>query len=117
MRHYADLVEALTAVLKGANFVEMSLAEIEQAHRERKVMRVEVEAPVDDFREIRFFRRGHHTEAIEIQRVVRAAQADPIEPCLRRRRAVRGDEACNRDRLEARKESGSSGARSGPARC
>ncbi len=31
----------------------------------RKVMRVEVEAPVDDFREVRFFRRGHHTETIE----------------------------------------------------
>jgi hypothetical protein len=64
-RHYADLLEALTAVLKGANFVEMSHAEIEEAHRARKVMRVEVEAPVDDFREIRFFRRGHHMEAIE----------------------------------------------------
>ena len=31
----------------------------------RKVMRVEVEAPLDDFREIRFFRRGHHTETVE----------------------------------------------------
>ena len=64
-RHYADLVAALTAVLKGANFTEMSLADVEEAHRERKVMRVAVEAPVDDFREVRFFRRGHHTETIE----------------------------------------------------
>ena len=64
-RNYADLVEALTAVLKGANFVEMSHAEVEEAHRTRKVMRVEVEAPVDDFREIRFFWRGHHTETVE----------------------------------------------------
>ncbi len=65
-RNYAELTEAFSEVLKGANFVEMSHAEVEQAHRERKVMRVEVEAPVDDFREIRFFRRGHHTEAVEV---------------------------------------------------
>ena len=53
-------------MLRGANFVEMSQLEVEQAHRERKVVRVEVEAPVDDFREIRFFRRGHHTEMVDI---------------------------------------------------
>jgi hypothetical protein len=29
-------------------------------------MRVEIEAPIDDFREVRFFRRGHHQESIEI---------------------------------------------------
>jgi hypothetical protein len=63
---YADLVASLTGVLKGANFVEMSHAEVEQAHRERKAMKVQVEAPIDDFRDIRFFRRGHHTETIEI---------------------------------------------------
>ena len=67
-RHaYAGLVESFTAVLKGANFVEMSHAEIAQAHRERKAMRVEVEAPLDDFREVRFFRRGHHKETIETE--------------------------------------------------
>jgi hypothetical protein len=41
---YADLVESFTAVLKGANFVELSHAEVEQGHRERKTMRVEVTA-------------------------------------------------------------------------
>jgi hypothetical protein len=65
-RNYAELLAAFTAVLKGANFVELSHAEIEAAHRERKVTRVEVVAPVEDFREIRFFRRGHHTETVEI---------------------------------------------------
>jgi hypothetical protein len=64
-RAYADLVHSLDTVLKGANFIEMSHAEVEAAHRERKVMKVEVEAPVDNFREIKFFRRGHHTETIE----------------------------------------------------
>jgi hypothetical protein len=64
-RAYADLVESLDTVLKGANFIEMSHAEVEAAHRERKVMKVEVDAPVDNFREVKFFRRGHHTETIE----------------------------------------------------
>jgi hypothetical protein len=62
---YADLLDSFTTVLKHANFIEMSHAEVEQAHRERKVMRVEVEAPIDDFRDVRFFRRGHHHETVE----------------------------------------------------
>jgi len=64
-RAYADLIDSLHAVLKGANFIEMPHAEIDAAHRERKVMKVAVEAPVDDYRDIKFFRRGHHTETIE----------------------------------------------------
>jgi Protein of unknown function (DUF3754) len=62
---YADLIDSFTAVLKGAKFIEMSHAEVAQAHRERKAMRVEVEAPIEDFRDVRFFRRGHHHETIE----------------------------------------------------
>jgi hypothetical protein len=65
---YADLVESFTAVLKGANFVELSHEEVEQAHRERKTMRVEVTAALDDFREVRFFRRGHHRETVETEK-------------------------------------------------
>src|SRR5258708_38156683 len=49
-RTYADLVASLTTVLTDANFVEMSHAEVEQAHRQRAVMRVEIEAPLDAFR-------------------------------------------------------------------
>jgi Protein of unknown function (DUF3754) len=62
---YADLVDSFTAVLKRANFVEMSHAEIEEAHRQRKAMRVKVAVSLDDFREVRFFHRGHHHETIE----------------------------------------------------
>jgi hypothetical protein len=62
---YADLIDSFTTVLKGAKFIEMSHAEIAQAHRERKAMRVEVDAPIEDFRDVRFFRRGHHHETIE----------------------------------------------------
>ncbi|HEY6259111.1 MAG TPA: DUF3754 domain-containing protein [Xanthobacteraceae bacterium] len=65
-RAYADLVSALTRVLAGANFVEMSHAEIEAAHRARQVTRVAIEAPLDDYREVRFFRRGHHREPLTI---------------------------------------------------
>ena len=65
-RAYADLVTSFTAVLTDASFVEMSHAEIEEAHRRRSIMRVAIEAPLDDFREVRFFRRGHHMETLEI---------------------------------------------------
>jgi hypothetical protein len=65
---YADLVASFATVLKGANFVEMSHAEIEQAHRERKAMRVKVAVSLDDFRDVRFFHRGHHRETIEVRK-------------------------------------------------
>jgi hypothetical protein len=64
-RAYADLLASFTAVMADASFVEMSHAEIEDAHRRRSAMRVEIEAPLDEYREVRFFRRGHHTETLE----------------------------------------------------
>jgi hypothetical protein len=65
-RTYKDLVDALRRVLEDAGFIEMSHAEIERAHRERPHLRVEIEAPLDAFREIRFFRRGHHKGMLEV---------------------------------------------------
>ena len=65
-RAYADLTPSLVRVLEDANFVELSHAEIAQAHRDRVLTRVEIEAPLDDYREVRVFRRGHHTERIEL---------------------------------------------------
>ncbi|MGH6768500.1 MAG: TMEM143 family protein [Xanthobacteraceae bacterium] len=65
---YAELNVAFLAVLKGANFVEVPHDEIEQAHRARAEMRVEVKAPIEDFREVRFFRRGHHQERFDVAR-------------------------------------------------
>jgi hypothetical protein len=61
---YRELVELFVEVLKGANFVEVTHEEIERAHREDAEVRVELRAPVEDFREVRFFRRGHHAEDI-----------------------------------------------------
>jgi Protein of unknown function (DUF3754) len=65
---YAELTESFVDVLKGANFDEVPHDEIERAHRERAAMRVEVKAPIEDFRDVRFFRRGHHHENIEVTR-------------------------------------------------
>src|SRR4051812_28998921 len=55
-RAYGDLIDALTKVLHGANFVEVSQEEIERAHREHGI---NIKAPLEDYREVRFFRRGH----------------------------------------------------------
>lgn len=65
-RCYADLLQTLDTVLKDANFVELPHAEIGDAHRRRTVLRVEVEAPLGDFREVRFYRRGRHIEQFEV---------------------------------------------------
>jgi uncharacterized protein DUF3754 len=60
---YDDLIRAFIAVLAGANFVEISQAEIARVRPERSMLRLET--PVDDFREVRFFRRGQHRERVE----------------------------------------------------
>jgi Protein of unknown function (DUF3754) len=65
-RTYADLVQSLDTVLKGANFVELAHEEIGEAHRRRTVLRVAVRAPLHDFREVRFYWRGRHTEQFEV---------------------------------------------------
>jgi len=67
-RAYGDLIDALTKVLHGANFVEVSQEEIERAHREHGIVRINIRAPLDDYREVRFFRRGHHNETVEISK-------------------------------------------------
>jgi len=67
-RAYGQLIESFTAVLKGANFVEVSHDEVQQEHRESALVRVSLRAPIEEFREVRFFRSGHHTETFEIPR-------------------------------------------------
>jgi hypothetical protein len=62
---YEDLVRSLDGVLKDANFEELPHEDVADAHRKRTV-RVEVKAEHDDFREVRFYRRGHHVEEIEV---------------------------------------------------
>jgi hypothetical protein len=67
-RAYGELVESFAAVLKGANFVEVSHDDVQQEHRESAMVRVKLRAPIEQFREVRFFRRGHHMEIFEIPR-------------------------------------------------
>ena len=67
-RAYADMIDALTKVLHGANFVEVPHEEIERAHREHGIVRVNIKAPLEDYREVRFFRRGHHNESVEVSK-------------------------------------------------
>ena len=61
---YDDLIRSLDKVLKDANFKELPHEDVTDAHRKRTVP-VEVKAEHDDFREVRFYRRGHHVEQIE----------------------------------------------------
>jgi hypothetical protein len=65
-RCYGDLLQSLEQVLKDANFTELPHAEIDDAHRRRAGQRVEVEAPLRDFRDVRLWRRGRHTEQYEV---------------------------------------------------
>jgi hypothetical protein len=63
---YDDLVRSLDKVLKDANFKELPHEDVTDAHRKRAVLRVEVKAEHDDFREVRFYRRGRHVEQFEV---------------------------------------------------
>jgi len=66
-RARGELIETLEKVLKGANYVEVPLAEIEQAHEEH-VLKVKVETAMDLYHQVRFFRRGHHREQVDIRK-------------------------------------------------
>jgi hypothetical protein len=63
---YRVLSEEFAGVLNDANFIEISHDEITRAFAERARVRVKIKAPVEDFRCVRMFRRGHHSETIEI---------------------------------------------------
>ena len=63
---YRSLSEEFVRVLTDANFVEISHQEITRVFAERALVRVKIRAPVEDYRDVRMFRRGHHTETIEV---------------------------------------------------
>jgi hypothetical protein len=63
---YTDLLQSVDEVLKNANFNELPCAAVDEAHRRRTVLRVEVLVPLDDFRDVRFYHRGHHIEQFEV---------------------------------------------------
>jgi hypothetical protein len=63
---YEELVEELRRVLDQANFIEVSPEEIERAYRTHALVPVKVYTPVEDYSDIRFFRRGRHPEEVEL---------------------------------------------------
>jgi hypothetical protein len=64
---YDDLIRSLDKVLKDANFEELPHEHVTEAHRKRTVP-VEVKAEHDDFREVRFYKRGRHVEQFEVSK-------------------------------------------------
>jgi hypothetical protein len=66
-RSYHGLIDTLATVLRSADFVEVPHDEIGQAHREHALLQVEVKAPLENYREVRFWRRGHHREHVEVR--------------------------------------------------
>jgi hypothetical protein len=66
-RAYRNLTDGLTEVLQDANFIEVTREEIERSHREDSIVRVKLHVPVDNYRDIWFFRRGHHQEKVLIK--------------------------------------------------
>ena len=62
-----ELLEIVEKVLKGANYVEVPLSEIEQAHEEH-VLNVKVETTMEHYHQVRFFRRGRHKERVDIRK-------------------------------------------------
>jgi Protein of unknown function (DUF3754) len=62
---YHDLIQSLDKVLKDANFEELTHEDVADAYRKRTVP-VEVKAEHDDFREVRFYKRGRRVEQFEV---------------------------------------------------
>jgi hypothetical protein len=67
-RLHDDLDKTLGDVLKDANFIEVPHDHIAHAHTQRHILKVQIETPTEDYREVRFFHRGHHKETVEIKR-------------------------------------------------
>src|SRR5580704_10847936 len=67
-RLHIDFDATLGDALKDANFIEVPHTDIAHAHSQRHLLQVEIDTPTDDYREIRFFHRGHHKETVEVKR-------------------------------------------------
>ena len=63
---YRSLSEEFVRVLTEANFIEITHDEITRAFAEHALVRVKIKAPVEDYRDVRMFRRGHHKETIDV---------------------------------------------------
>ena len=63
---YRRLSEEVVRVLTEANFIEITHDEIIRAFAEHALVRVKLKAPVEEYRDVRMFRRGSHQETVEI---------------------------------------------------
>lgn len=64
-RAHDEMVATLVGVLRKADFVEIARDDVARSHKEHHVLKVEIAIPAEDFREVRFFRRGHHRATVE----------------------------------------------------
>jgi hypothetical protein len=62
---YDNLMRSLDKVLKDANFEELPHEDVADAHRKRTVP-IKIKAQHDDFRGVRFYKRGRHVEQFEL---------------------------------------------------
>ncbi|MGQ0685559.1 DUF3754 domain-containing protein [Bradyrhizobium sp.] len=63
---YRELSDEFVRVLRDANFIEVSHEEITKAFAEGARVRVKIKAPIEDYRDVRMFRRGSHLETIKV---------------------------------------------------
>ena len=63
---YRVLSDEFVRLVTEANFIEIPHDEILRAFAEHALVRVKIKAPVEDYRDVRMFRRGHHRETIEV---------------------------------------------------
>ena len=63
---YRSLSDEFVRVLTEANFIEIPHDEITRAFAEHALVRVKIKAPVEDYRDVRMFRRGRHRETIDV---------------------------------------------------
>jgi hypothetical protein len=62
---YRTLSDEFVRVVSEANFSEIPHDEIIRAFAEHALVRVKIKVPIQDYRDVRMFRRGHHKETID----------------------------------------------------
>jgi hypothetical protein len=58
----AEFLNTLDRVLKGANYKEIPLEEVEKAHADHPSLRVKIKTTTESYHQVRFLYRGHHLE-------------------------------------------------------
>jgi len=64
----AEFLSTLDRVLKGANYKEIPLEEVEKAHADHPSLRVRIKTTTESYHQVRFLRRGHHQEVFSVRK-------------------------------------------------